>query len=80
MTESNTTTMTTRPWGVVIGMIMGAFTTLVCVARGIEPMVILQRVCVASTVAGMVGSLGVRTLNAIVPPQRSSRRREQSKS
>ncbi len=79
MTETNSK-LASRPWGIIIGMIMGAFTTLACVARGIEPMVVLQRVCVASTVAGMVGSLGVRTLNAIVPPQRSNRRRGQSKS
>lgn len=71
---------TNRPWGVIVGLLMGAFTTLVCVAQGMEPMVVLQRVFFASMVAGIVGSLGIRTVSAIVPPQRSHRRRGQSRS
>lgn len=79
MTE-NSSQKTNRPWGVIVGLLMGAFTTLVCVARGMEPMVVLERVFIASMVAGVVGSLGIRTINAIVPPQRSYRRRGQSRS
>lgn len=77
MTGSSSQANANRPWGIIVGVLMGAFTTLVCVARGMEPMVVLQRVFIASMVAGVVGSLGVRTINAIVPPQRNYRRRGQ---
>ena len=78
--ESSSQKSSNRPWGIIIGVLMGAFTTLICVARGMEPMVVLERVGIASMVAGIVGGLGVRTINAIVPPLRSSRRRGQSRS
>lgn len=48
---------------------MGAFTTLACVAQGMEPMTVLQRVSIASFMAGVVGSIGFRTMKAIVGPR-----------
>ncbi len=49
----------TRPWGIVAGLLMAAFVTLVGVVRGFDPLVILQRACYASIAAGLVVSIFV---------------------
>lgn len=61
-----------RPWGIMTGVVMGAFTTLACVAQGMEPITVLQRVSMAAFLAGAVGSIGFRTMKAIVGPQPNS--------
>ncbi len=56
-----------RPWGVLAATLMGAFVTLIGVVRGIEPLIVLQRVAVAATVTGIVVMFSVRTLTVLSP-------------
>jgi hypothetical protein len=64
----NTSESKSRPWGVMTAVIMGAITTLACVVRGFEPLLVLERVCIASIAAGIVGALTSKSIRAIVAP------------
>ena len=53
------------PWGRVLGLLMAATVTLVCVCQGMEPIVILKRSLVAALIVGGMSSLVIQTLQVL---------------
>lgn len=46
-----------RPWGRIVGLLAACFVTLIGVARGIDPGIILLRAAVAAVVLGLLAAL-----------------------
>lgn len=59
-----------RPWGLTIALLMASFVTLVGVARGLDPDVILLRAAAAAVVLGVGTRIVVRFCQTLVEKQR----------